>query len=54
MKSDNHPSWFDAIGLINRSHWQVDTELLVHAPTGVRPARIRSGFPGRQARSFLY
>jgi len=39
-----------AIGLINKSHWDVDTELLVQTPTGVRSARVRSGFTGREAR----
>lgn len=40
-----------AIGLINRSHWQTDTELLVHTPQGTRTANVRSGFPGRQTRA---
>ncbi|OED42594.1 hypothetical protein AB833_06090 [Chromatiales bacterium (ex Bugula neritina AB1)] len=40
-----------AIGLIDRSHWNVDTELLVHTSNGTRSAKIRSGFPGRQAKS---
>ena len=39
-----------AIGLINRSHWNAGTELLVHTPDGIRPAAIRTGFPGRQKR----
>lgn len=39
-----------AIGLIDRSHWDVDTELLVQTSQGIRSARIRSGFPGREAK----
>lgn len=40
-----------AIGLIDHAHWHVDTELLVHTSDGMRAAKIRSGFPGRQAKS---
>jgi dimethylsulfoniopropionate demethylase len=40
-----------AIGLINRSHWQPNTELRVQTPEGTRTATVRSGFPGRQTRA---
>jgi len=39
-----------AIGLIDRSHWDAGTELLVHTPVDVRSARIISEFPGRKLR----
>ncbi len=39
------------IGLIDRSHWQTGTELNVHTPDGIRSAKIRSGFPGRQQKT---
>ncbi len=39
------------IGLIDRSHWDVDTQLLVQTPEGNRQAKIRSAFPGRQKKA---
>jgi len=36
-----------AIGLIDRSHWETGTPLLVQAPDGEREAEVMPGFPGR-------
>ncbi|MEM8650542.1 MAG: glycine cleavage T C-terminal barrel domain-containing protein, partial [Pseudomonadota bacterium] len=36
-----------AIGLIDRSHWETGTELVVHVPDGERKARVVEKFWGR-------
>lgn len=36
-----------AIGLVNQSHWDAGSELLVHVPDGVRSARVVEKFWGR-------
>jgi len=36
-----------AIGLINRSHWDATTALVVHTPDGTRDAVVKSTFWGR-------
>ena len=36
------------IGLLNRSHWDADTALVVHTPEGERQASVLATFPGRK------
>lgn len=37
-----------AIGLVNKSHWDIDTELVVQTPEGERQAKVLAEFPGRK------
>lgn len=39
-----------AIGLINRSHWDPDTRVIVDTPDGERTAKTEPEFPGKRAR----